>query len=121
MSSLTSAWLSSSYTYSTGSSAVRIRISARWSFIRQAERGVEGVEWDGGGGGGLGRGGGGGDEEGGGWGLEQLFETGWHHGGKIEAGDGARSASLVENADDHALPGVARDDGDAQVDGDLAP
>jgi hypothetical protein len=52
---------------------------------------------------------------------EQLVETAGHDRRKVEAGDGAGSPRLVQDADDHAVPRVARDDRDAQVDGDLAP
>src|SRR5215831_15031177 len=71
--------------------------------------------------GGLAGTGGAGYEEDAGGTLDQLLESTRHHGGQIEGGDGARSASLIEDADDHALSGVAGDDGDAQVDSDLGP
>ena len=52
---------------------------------------------------------------------EQLLEAAGHDRRQVEPGDGAGSPRLVQDADDHAVPRVARDDGDAEVDGDLAP
>src|SRR5437660_10998583 len=52
--------------------------------------------------------------------LEQHFEAAGDGRREMELLDGARRSVQVQDADDHALPRVARDDRDAQVDGDRA-